>query len=60
MAKEIRQGIGLALIGVVLFLLSAGAADSPVGGVVNGAGFLFIIGGLIVAAVGFFKTPQRD
>ena len=59
MTKEIRQGLGLALVGLVLLLVGV-LADGQPGVVIRMGGVLFLIGGLIAAAVGLFRQPQQD
>jgi hypothetical protein len=59
MTGTTRQGFGLALLGLVLLLVGYALGDQA-GNLIRGIGGGLVLVGLIAAAVGLLKTPQRD
>lgn len=58
MNKETRQGLGLVVVAVALALVGAALDLGPADRLVFAAGVLLAIGGLVVVAVGLFRTSD--
>lgn len=56
MTKEVRQGLGLLAVALICLLLGLAAGGADAARILNPAALLFGIGGLVLVAVGLFRT----